>query len=94
MLFNSPESSRLLGEFSFAEKSYVVVDATASIATLDNRWQIALIGKNLTNKRFIGTDWETTNTGSGTGTAMGVKSDLIGFANIPRTVEVRLTWRY
>lgn len=76
------------------QKSYVVVDATASIATSDNRWEFAIIGKNLTNKRFISADWAVTNVGGGTGTNIGTRADLIGFGNIPRTVEARVTWRY
>lgn len=71
------------------QKSYVLVDATASLATANNKWELAIIGKNLTNKRFIGTSWETTNS-----PAAPNKVDLIGFGNIPRTVEARLTWRY
>lgn len=71
------------------QKAYIVVDAMASVATSDARWEFALIAKNLTNKRYIGTSWEITNS-----PAAPNKVDLIGFGNIPRTVEARITWKY
>ena len=83
--FNNPYSR---------QSSYVSLDASARVTTQDNRWQLALIGKNLTN-RFIATGVvDGPSTGSGTGTANGVFADQVGYISMPRTVQVQLTWRY
>src|SRR5581483_10562566 len=79
----------------FAKQSaFTTVDGAVRLRTKDARWEIALIGKNLTNKyvaTFIG---DAPSSGSGTGTPAGVRSDLSSAPNLPRTIQVQLTWKY
>lgn len=73
---------------------YVVLDASARIRTIDERWELALIGKNLTNKLYITGAFDGPATGSGTGTAAGFPADQLGLGNVPRTVQIQATFRY
>jgi iron complex outermembrane receptor protein len=57
-------------------------------------WDLALIGKNLTNQFVISGALDSPSTGSGTGTAAGVLADQRGYANTPRTVQVQVTYHY
>jgi len=74
--------------------SYVTIDAGIRFGAEDDNWELALIGKNLTNKFYVSGVVDGPSTGSGTGTANGVKADQLGFANLPRTVKVQLTKRF
>jgi len=59
-----------------------------------DHWDLALIGKNLTN-RFVATGVvDGPGTGSGTGTAAGIHADQIGLISLPRSVRLQFTWRY
>ncbi|MEJ2457874.1 MAG: TonB-dependent receptor [Novosphingobium sp.] len=62
----------------------------------DDGWELALIGKNLTNTLRVKWGLETPFTpglgvDAGTGTATGIQSDLFGYVNAPRQVMLRLT---
>lgn len=76
------------------QDSYVNLDASIRVGTQDDRWLLTLIGKNLTDKWYATGGTDAPNTGSGTGTATGVRADQIGFATLPRTVQLQLTFRY
>ncbi len=76
------------------QDSYVTLDAGVRIGADDGNWQVALIGKNLTNQFFVTGAVDGPSTGSGTGTAAGVRADQLGFGNLPRTVMVELTKRF
>jgi iron complex outermembrane receptor protein len=74
--------------------SYVTVDAMVRLKTADDRWEVALAGKNLTNRQyFLGTQ-DAPATGSGTGTATAVSADQVGYGTMPRTVELSFTYYY
>lgn len=75
-------------------KSYVTLDAGIRIGAEDDRWQFALIGKNLTNRFYVSGVVDGPSTGSGTGTAGGVIADQLGFGNVPRTVKAEITYRF
>ncbi len=75
-------------------KSYVNLDASVRVGSQDDRWEVALIGKNLTNRFYISGVVDGPSTGSGTGTPGGVIADQTGYGNTPRTVQVQLTVRY
>ncbi|RME62279.1 MAG: ligand-gated channel [Alphaproteobacteria bacterium] len=76
------------------QNEYVAINASLQIGREDERWQLAVIGKNLTNRFYVTGVVDGPSTGSGTGTASGVKADQVGFAANPRTVEFRLTTRF
>ena len=71
------------------QKSYATLDASARIATVDDRWELALIGKNLTDTFYVNGTFGSPRTGSAT-----VPADLVGLVSLPRSVQLRLTWRY
>lgn len=76
------------------QSSYQTVDANLRIATADGKWQLAFIGKNLTDKTAFRSAGAVPGTGGNTGTAEGFRSDLQGVAIRPRQYELELTWRY
>ncbi len=77
------------------QKSYVSLDASARIGTADERWELALIGKNLTNRQILTGAQDITGTGSGTGTVAGGNgADFFGYSSLPRTVQLEVHFRY
>jgi outer membrane receptor protein involved in Fe transport len=74
--------------------SYGVLDASIRVGAEDDNWQLALIGKNLTNKFYVSGVVDGPSTGGGAGTPGGVHADQLGFGNVPRTVQVQLTKRF
>jgi len=82
------------GTPSSRNPSYVVLDAGLRAHTKDGRYEAAVIGKNLTNRFYVTGGIDSTNTGSGTGTAHAVPADQIGFVGIPRTVQMEFSARF
>jgi outer membrane receptor protein involved in Fe transport len=79
----------------FSEQSkYAVLDAGIRFGAEDDNWQIAVIGKNLTNRFFVSGVVDGPSTGGGTGTPGGIRADQLGFGNLPRTVQVTVTKRF
>lgn len=76
------------------QSAYAMLDASLRVGAEDDRWQVALIGKNLTNKYVLTYAQDAPSTGSGTGTAAGVPADQFGFPLPPRTVALQATVRY
>lgn len=90
-------SNYLLGPFAnpFAvQDSYSVFDAAFRLRSEDERWEVALIGKNLTEEYVLSSAGDAPSSGSGTGTAGGIRSDLVGTPQPPRTVALQFTWRH
>lgn len=76
------------------QSAYQTFDANVRIRTADGRWQLAFIGKNLTDKTAFRSAGAVPGTGGNTGTAEGFRSDLQGVMIRPRQLELELTWRY
>ncbi len=70
------------------------LDASIRVATEDDKWEAALIGRNITNNWRMNGVLDAPNSGSGTGTANAIPADILGLADNPRTVRLQLTWRY
>jgi outer membrane receptor protein involved in Fe transport len=66
--------------------SYLNLDAGLRLVTGDEKYEFALLGKNLSNKFWVGGVVDGPSTGSGTGTPAGIPADQMGFGNSPRTV--------
>jgi outer membrane receptor protein involved in Fe transport len=76
------------------QSSYLTLDGTIRVKFADERYELALIGKNLTNRFIVGGAVDAPNTGAGTGTAAGVMADQVGFVSLPRTVQLQATVRF
>jgi iron complex outermembrane recepter protein len=76
------------------QAAYAVLDAGLRIGAKDDRWQLALIGKNLTNKFYFIGAGTAPLTGAGTGTNNATLGDIIAYGAMPRTVRVQVTVRY
>jgi outer membrane receptor protein involved in Fe transport len=87
------------------QRAYAKLDATWRLFSEDKRWELAVIGRNLTNKRNLINGIDRTGTGSGKGgtlascttafqTGCAALSDIIGTPTMPRTVAVQATFKY
>lgn len=82
------------GDKATTQSAYAVLDAGIRIGASDDSWQLALIGKNLTDKFYFTGGGTAPSTGSGTGTAAAVRGDALGYGAFPRTVTVQATVRF
>ncbi|WP_327754910.1 TonB-dependent receptor (plasmid) [Sphingobium sp. SJ10-10] len=73
--------------------SYVTLDGALRLRSTQG-WEVALMGKNLTNQFYVTGVVDGPSTGSGTGTPGGIAGDQIGFAGMPRTVQLQVSWRF
>jgi len=76
------------------QDSYATLDGALRLRTKDSRWEVALIGKNLTNEYVLYYIGDAPSSGAGTGTTAGLHSDLAGTPSLPRTVALQLTFKY
>lgn len=74
--------------------SYQTYDANIRIGAADRTWQVALIGKNLSDEYVFRGGGNVPGTGGNTGTAEGYPSDLQGVAIRPRQVELEFTYNF
>ena len=76
------------------QAAYTVFDLALRMRPENGRWDVALIGKNLSNEYVATSYGDAPSSGSGTGTAAGIHSDLVATPNPPRTVALQFTIRY
>jgi iron complex outermembrane receptor protein len=76
------------------QDAYVSVDANLRLANAKDTWELALIGKNLTNEYVVLGAYDASGTGANTGTLAGVHSDQTGFFAPPRTYQLQFTYKY
>jgi outer membrane receptor protein involved in Fe transport len=76
-----------------AQSAYNTVDLTVGLHTADRRWDVSLVAKNLTDAFYITGSNLAANTGGHTGTPAGVEADEIGWGSLPRTFELRISYR-
>ncbi|WP_340268817.1 TonB-dependent receptor [Sphingobium mellinum] len=76
--------------------SYQLFDATLRIAQADDRWEVALIGRNLTDQFYWGriVDSPFTGTAPGNETGPSVYGDLQGPVSRGREVMLRLSTKF
>ena len=73
------------------QSGYWQLNASFSLYGRDHNWEVAIIGKNMTNALRNTLLVGVPLTGSGSGTNKGVLSDLAGPTNAPRTVLLQFT---
>lgn len=92
--YNDDYLASSFGNQASAIDSYTSVDAAIRLGREDGRWEVALVGKNLTDEFFVTGVVDGPSTGSGTGTAGGVIADQLGFGTLPRTVTLQVSTRF
>jgi iron complex outermembrane receptor protein len=74
--------------------SYVSIDAGIRLFANSDRYEFAVVGKNLTNRFYLTGVVDGPSTGSGTGTPAGIPADQAGFGALPRTVQLQASARF
>ncbi len=73
---------------------YTLLDASLRVSDTDDKWEVALVGRNLTNKYYYVASTDVPFTGSGTGTAAGVPGDRFAAVSRGREVMIRLSYKF
>ena len=73
------------------QDGYVKLGARLALAEVDDRWEVALIGRNLTNQRILQTGSSMPLATTITGNAGNAYN---GIVDRPRTIAVQLTGRF
>lgn len=76
------------------QSKYATLDAGIRIGAEDERWQVAVIGKNLTNRFYVTGVVDGPSTGGAAGGVTPVHADQLGFGTLPRTVMVQLSTKF
>ena len=76
------------------QKSYWTLDANVRLRTQDEKWQLAFIGKNLTDKQAFRSAGDVPETGGNTGTDEGFRGDYSGGVIRPRQYELELRFQF
>lgn len=76
------------------QPAYALLDASVRVADTDNRWEVTLIGRNLTQQWY----WVRNSDNPGSGTAAGVEPAVLGDSkgaiSRGREIMLRLTYRF
>lgn len=75
------------------QNKYGILDASIRLGARDESWQVAVIGKNLTNRLYVSGGLDGPNTPTAA-SPLGTHADQFGFGNLPRTVQIELTKRF
>jgi iron complex outermembrane recepter protein len=78
----------------FFQPSYFTVDASVRLSNSTSGWELALIGRNLTNKFIVSTGFDLTYTGARAGLPTGIHADTRTSIYDPRTIAVQGTYRF
>lgn len=77
------------------QDSFTRLDAAARLMGQDDRWELALIGRNLTEEFVVTSANDIPFSGGiGTGTTTGVTADMSAFVENPREIYLELSLRF
>jgi iron complex outermembrane recepter protein len=82
------------GNADSEQSSFATFDGGVHLGSADDRWEVSIIGKNLTNKFYVTGVIDGPSTGTAAGGVTGIHADQIGFFNLPRTVWLQLSAKY
>lgn len=102
LIFGTTINLQFKDDYSYSEfahpyaiqSGYEQLDMSVRVGSSDGTWQLALVGKNLTDEYAYLFTRDVPSTGSGTGTAAGVPADGQTQANFGRTLEAVFTYRF
>ena len=89
--YQSSYNSQLENDPASRQNGYWLLNGSIAIRGHDNGWELALIGRNLTNKLAITASTNPAFQGGGTGTAVGTRADIAGVVVPPRSVMLQIT---
>lgn len=92
--YSSRFSATVENDLRAWQPSYWMLNANLSMYSSDHRWEVALIGRNLTDSLTHVNSFSAPLTGAGTGTTNPVPSDLFGGVSNPREVAVQLRYNF
>ena len=87
VLYSDDYNASALGHPFAGRDSYELVNASVYLSGMDERWQLQVLAKNLTDEMVISGMLEAAGSGAGREYA-----DLVGYGGLPRTVAVQLTY--
>jgi iron complex outermembrane receptor protein len=73
---------------------YTLIDATARIGDAEDRWELAFIGRNLTNKWYYVASTDVPFTGGLAGGTVGVLGDRYASVSRGRELMVRASYKF
>jgi iron complex outermembrane recepter protein len=76
------------------QPAYTLLDSTLHIGDVNNVWDFAFIGRNLTNRYYFVASPNVPFTGSGTGTAVGVLGDRFAALSRGREYLFQATYKF
>ena len=77
------------------QDAYTKLDLSVSLSAPDDRWTVALIGRNLTDELVVTAANEIPFAGgTGAGTPEGVWADMSAFIDNPPEIFIELSWRF
>lgn len=90
------KSKYLLSAFipDATQSGYVWLDAALRFGDIDGNWQIAIIGRNLTDKYVLVNATDIPSTGGNVGTPNAFRADRAGVILDPRTIEFEVSFRF
>jgi len=74
--------------------SYATLDASIRLGAENERWEVALVGKNLTNRFYVTGVVDGPSTGGASGGVLPAHADQLGFGALPRTVQLQLSTKF
>ncbi len=92
-LYSDDYTASALGHPFGGRDSFVMTNAAIYLGDQDNTWELKLMGKNLGDEVVINGMLEAAGSRNPAG-GPGTHADLIGFAGIPRTLQLQLTYNF
>jgi iron complex outermembrane recepter protein len=76
------------------QPAYTLLDGSIRLGAEDDQWQLALIGRNLTNKFYFVASSDVPFTGGGTGTAAGLLGDRFSSVSRGREIMIQASFKF
>lgn len=76
------------------QRGFARIDAGIRLSSRTSGWELALIGRNLTNELVVTSANDMPRQGTGTGTLTGAPGDLNAIVERGREVHVQASWRF
>jgi iron complex outermembrane receptor protein len=92
--YNSSQYTEIARDPLSKMHAYGLVDASLRLAQAQDKWEVALVGRNLGDERFWLVGNDSSFTGFGTGTAAEVQAQKRGVVSRGREIMVRVSAKF